>query len=467
MSLIDRDRLHRTAKILLDGGHVDDLDSARSYLDNLVMQVHVGPRIGEELAAQAALLTAVNAGRRAMLGGVRAVIENDCDPRLSLPWARGHNLTDAIRLFGGEVTDQLDPSYPVLTIGNPLPRQRLRRQVCVHASWHGWCGGVTDSTNGHFPGDAMPLAGVVAGALGVSEIFQHLLGSDVAGRRAVGVSLWRPDLHWQVPEAAGPALQYLPTGLWLLGLGHLGQANVWSLGCLPYRHPEDLDVYLVDFDKIVEANQATGLLTDQADIGLRKTRVVASRVEGLGHRTRLIERRFDQNLIPGQDEPSLALAGFDAHEPRRQLGDKFRRVVDAGLGAGPTDYLDILIHTFPSQLTPKEAFPSGIRADRPLGAVYEAEISRRESAGAEPGTARCGVVELAGAAAAAAFVGATAASLAVADLLRLLHGGQQYAVLGVDLRSPGEASVAMAETPEPDFNPGYTSVRSDIARGLP
>ena len=467
MSLIDRDRLHRTAKILLDGDRVDDLDSARSYLDNLVMQVHVGPRVGEELAAQAALLTAVNAGRRAMLGGVRAIIDNDDDPTLSLPWARGHNLTDAIRLFGGEVTDQLDPSYPVLTIGNPLPRQRLRRQVCIHTCWHGWCGGVTESIKSHFSGDAMPLAGVVAGALGVSEVFQHLLGSDTAGRRDVGVSLWRPDLHWRSPEAVGPALRYLPTGLWLLGLGHLGQANAWSLGCLPYRHPADLNVCLVDFDKIVEANQATGLLTAQADIGLRKTRVVASRLEELGHLTRLVERRFDQNLIPGQDEPSLALAGFDCHEPRRHLGDKFRRVVDAGLGAGPTDYLDILIHTFPSQLTPKEAFPSGIRVDRPLGAVYEAEISRREGAGIEPGAARCGVVELAGAAAAAAFVGATAAALAVADLLRLLHDGQQYAVLGVDLRSPGETSAALAEPPEQEFNPGYTSVRSDVVRGLP
>ena len=138
----------------------------------------------------------------------------------------------------------------------------------------------------------------------------------------------------------------------------------------------------------------------------------------------------------------LALAGFDSPEPRRELGDKFARVVDAGLGAGPTGYLDMIIHTFPSQLTPEEEFPSGRRIERLLGAPYEAEITRRISQGTEPG--RCAVWRTA--------IGWSHGRSSVRrcdcgsawqrDLLRCLHGGPDYAVVGVDLRNPGHAHAA-------------------------
>ena len=352
MNLIDRDQLHRTAKIALDLGLVADIDSAPAYLENLVLQIHVGSDLHEDLAGQAALLTAMNAGGRAMLGGVRVTIEDD--PILSLPWAQGQDLATTIRMFGGSVVDTHTPEHPVIVIGKPKLRPRAEMQLSL--CYSGWSGGIAETWDP--PGtQAMPLAGVVAGALAVSEVFQHALGSNTAACRDTGLSLWCPNLPWQSSEATGPALQRLPTGIWLLGLGHLGQANAWSLGCLPYDKPDDLEVYLVDFDTVIEANHSTGLLTLPTDISQRKTRVVASRLEQLGHLTRLIERPFDDHLRPSNTEPQLALAGFDKIEPRRALGDKFGRVVDAGLGAGPTEYLDILLHTFPSVLTPAEAFP--------------------------------------------------------------------------------------------------------------
>ena len=455
VNILDRDRLHRTAKIALDLGLVADVDSARPYLEKLVLQVHVGPRLDKDLAAQAALLTAINTGHRAMLGGVRVMVEDD--PKLTLPWAQGQDLSTAIRIHGGRIVDSHSPEHPVVVIGEPRRHTHAEMQLAVCCS--GWSGGVTEASE---PGErqAMPLAGVVAGALAVSEIFQNLLGSRTAASRDVGLSLWRPDLPWQSMEAAGPSLQFLPSKIWLLGLGHLGQANAWSLGCLPYEQPDELDIYLVDFDTIIEANHSTGLLTNASDIGELKTRVVASELEQLGHHTRLIERRFGNDLTRHDAEPVLALAGFDRIEPRRALGDKFGRVVDAGLGAGPTDYLDILIHTFPSQLSPAEAFPRQPVGDPLLNAAYEAEIQRRTNQGIESGTARCGVLDLAGATPAAAFVGAVAGALSVADLLRFLHGGQQYETLNVDLRSPNDAIAPPASKPQPPFNPGFTNPRA-------
>lgn len=452
MNLIERDQLHRTAKIALDQGLVADVDSARAYLENLVLQIHVGPDLHEDLAGQAALLTAINAGGRAMLGGVRVTIEDN--PTLPVPWAQGQNLAAAIRMFGGSVVDAHAPQHPVIVIGAPKRHPGAEIQLLLRYS--GWSGGIAETWDPPLS-HAMPLAGVVAGALAVSEVFQHALGSNTAACRDTGLSLWRPDLLWQSSEAVGPALQRLPTGVWLLGLGHLGQANAWSLGCLPYDKPDDLELYLVDFDTVVEANHSTGLLTMPADIGKRKTRVAASQLEQLGHLTRLIERPFDDYLKPSNTEPQLALAGFDRIEPRRALGDKFGRVVDAGLGAGPTEYLDILLHTFPSDLAPAEAFPLRSADEPELSPAYEAEISRRISEGIEEGTARCGVIELAGATPAAAFVGALAGALSVADLLRFLHGVHHYETLNVDLRSPSDVVAPPSLKPPQPFNPGFTT----------
>lgn len=459
MNFLGRNELHRTAKVLLDTNEARDINDAYRILQDLVLQIEVGRGIAHDLAAQAALLTAVNTGSRAMLGGVRVVIEDD--PELSLPWALGQNLSAAIRGLGGSVVDRLESDRAVLRIASTASSNIAHSQVQLNLVWQGWCGGVSDSMDEPPAAAAMPLAGVVAGALGVSELFQHMRGAATAGRRPVGLSLWRPDPDWRSSGAMGPALQFLPNRLWLLGLGHLGQANAWSLGCLPYEQPEELEVYLVDFDVIVEANRSTGLLTHRSDVGRLKSRVVQQRLESLGHRTRLVERHFDECTVPHASEPKVALAGFDKVEPRRALGDKFDRVVDAGLGAGPSDYLDMLVHSFPSQLTPASAFPDARPAEGQQPPVYEAEIRQRIDRGMQLGDARCGVIDLAGATAAASFVGAIAGALSVADILRLLHGGQHYASINLDLRSPSSVLTALAEGTNQPINPGFSLVRPD------
>jgi hypothetical protein len=53
----------------------------------------------------------------------------------------------------------------------------------------------------------------------------------------------------------------------------------------------------------------------------------------------------------------VALAGFDDITPRRLLGEAgFTHIVDADLGAGPVEYLDVVIHTFPAPEDPRSAF---------------------------------------------------------------------------------------------------------------
>jgi hypothetical protein len=70
------------------------------------------------------------------------------------------------------------------------------------------------------------------------------------------------DCDWLSATADEPALELLPSRLWLIGLGHLGQAYLWALGLLPYAHPEETHLVLQDVDIITPSTESTSILTD-------------------------------------------------------------------------------------------------------------------------------------------------------------------------------------------------------------
>lgn len=61
-------------------------------------------------------------------------------------------------------------------------------------------------------------------------------GTPVAGKRSVSLSLWEPapNVDWLEEDDREPEIAYLPNQLWLIGLGHLGQAYLWGLGLLSF-----------------------------------------------------------------------------------------------------------------------------------------------------------------------------------------------------------------------------------------
>ncbi len=83
--------------------------------------------------------------------------------------------------------------------------------------------------------------------LAVAEVFQRLRG-NLAGDRDVGLSLWDPRAPWR--SSSGPAVWVAPSKLWVLGLGHLGRAFLWTLGLLPFERPTDVELTLQDFDRL-------------------------------------------------------------------------------------------------------------------------------------------------------------------------------------------------------------------------
>jgi hypothetical protein len=115
--------------------------------------------------------------------------------------------------------------------------------------------GFTVVAEGLEPGrhEPMALAPMLAAALAINEAFLHVSGElPSAGRRTTGLDLWslEPGDAWLSPAPDEPASTMLPSKLWLIGLGHLGQAYLWGLGLLPYAAPGKVSLVLQDNDVV-------------------------------------------------------------------------------------------------------------------------------------------------------------------------------------------------------------------------
>jgi hypothetical protein len=465
VSAIDPQRLHRTLKLELDDGRADTVEQAEEITGRYVVQIVVGEDVATSATRQTMLLTVVNAARRAFLGGVH--VYGAGNEQTTIRWGYGLPLADAVTRYGGTIVETLTDDAPTIVIGRTA--EQPKGSVVIFATWENWSGGVVDNADsGLSETTEFPLAGVLAGGFAVSEAFQHVRGYAPTGRRPAGLSLWRPDLPWRDPEAFGPRCHSLPTSYWLLGLGHLGQAYAWAIGTLPYSNDEPAHLMLQDYDIVAAANDSTGMLCTSDDRGKLKTRVVAARLEDVGFTTRMCERRFDANTRRSRQpaestlpaEPGIALVGFDDPAPRRPLEDAdFDLVVDGGLGGGRQTYLDIDIHVFPSGLQARQTWPEQRPKRLPESIDQPAYRELRERL-AEEGAGSgeeiaCGVLRIADQSIGAAFVGCIAATIVLAEPLRMFAGGKRHQVISLSLRSPHHLSAVENEAPGPPVNPGF------------
>lgn len=466
MVTLSSDYLHRTTKLELDEGRARTIDEAQEIMTGYVLQIDVGVGVSGSETRQATLLTAVNTAVRAFLGGVRVRVREH--GRMGVAWADGMDIATAVECYGGEIVESLDRDHPTLVVGHV--KDQPAGSVVLHTTWEGWSSGVVEEAKDRLAESVeFPLAGMLAASLGVSEAFQNLRGNVVAGRRSIGLSLWEPQCDWRERRAYGEPCRFVPKRLWLIGLGHLGQAYAWGLGLLPYEDRSAVDLVLQDFDSIVKANESTGMLSDDSLVGQKKTRVVSSRLDALGFNTNITERYFDSATRRNVNEPSVALVGVDDPAPRRLLeGAGFDLVVDAGLGGGPRNYLDILIHSFPSGVEAADAFLaravpySSSLVDKP---AYQ-DLHRRLGSTTQltDEEIRCGIIEVAGRSIGAAFVGCVAATFVLSEVLRSLAGGPRIEVLGVSLRNPDKPQVSTNRLEGIATNPGFVEARGTTRR---
>jgi hypothetical protein len=447
------DKLHRLVKHALDSGAAASIAEAEALFAGYRLALRIGEDAARDRHHQVALLTAVALARRVFLGGVSVSPLPDTPLLAPLPF--GVTLTDAVAALGGSIAEPA-AGTPVIEIGG-MPSTR-RAPFHVRAVFAGWRGGIVPAPAGAAPVAApiMALAPMLAAAFAVNEAFLYVSGhAGIAGRRMVGLSLWDPDpaCDWLGDAGNEPALSLLPSRLWLIGLGHLGQAYLWALGLLPFARPQDLSLVLQDIDIITPSTESTSILSDAALIDFKKTRTMAAWAERRGFSTAIHERLFDASFRRQDDEPAVALCGLDNGAGRQALDQVgFDFVVEAGLGRGHRDFRAIRLHTLPASRPASQIWrdtPADDHVeDRP---AYKGMLT----SGALD---RCGITLLAGKAVGAPFVGAAAATLAVSEVLRLLQGGAVHELIDLDLKAPEYRSTVLTRHDLSSLNPGYVPI---------
>lgn len=448
---VSADSLHRLIKHAIDSGAAESVGDAEALFRGYQLRVEIDPATVTDQVQQASLLTAVALARRVFLGGVTVVGPIDVPLIPAMPL--GHTLEDAVQALGATLGDA-DEEMPTIVIGG---RVRERRSgFCVRTAAAGWRGGILPVHSELQPeGEgAMPLSGMLAAGLAVNEAFLFMNGGmPAAGRRAVGLSLWRPDRQadWLQSDHTEPALTYLPSCLWLIGLGHLGQAYLWGLGLLPYQTPSDVELVLQDIDNITESTESTSILTDSTMIGQKKTRAMAAWAERRGFATALQERMFAADFKRRAEEPAVALCGLDNPEGRRALDQVgFDLIVEAGLGRGHRDFRTMRLHVLPGRRTAADIWTRTSEVETVEDRPAYAKLM-------EDGVLdRCGMTLLASKAVGAPFVGAVAATLALSEVLRQLHGGTVYQLIDVDLLSLDQRLASRHSDGFGGINPGFT-----------
>ena len=244
--------LSRISKLLVDR---DESTTEEAFVrrQQYAVTLRCGPDVEKSYTLQVAVLTAANIANKCFPGAVRVALDDGLAEAPLLIWP------SLKQTFGQALACLLEPEAlidrtgheqggPALIFGSARPTKDSLR-----VTFDGWVAKVGPAhSEARLPErEYCPLSGVLAAALAISELFLSFAEISIeASRRTVGLSLWRPDLDIIHPSAIGIPVEFLPRDLWVLGLGHLGNAYLWSLSTMPYPDPAAAEIILNDFDKI-------------------------------------------------------------------------------------------------------------------------------------------------------------------------------------------------------------------------
>ncbi len=451
---INGDNLHRLMKQALDDGSAKSIEDAKRLFEGYRLSVSIASEQANDPIGQMTLLTVVALASRVFLGGVQ--ISGDLNVSLKANALVSGTLSEAVISLGGKLASEAG-NDPLIVIGGD--QQPKRTGFSIRTAVSGWRAAICPlHANLELqPTRPMPLSASFSAALAVNEAYLHVNGAmPIAGLRTVGASLWQPGRleNWMADDRTEPDLQYLPSKLWLIGLGHLGQAYLWNLGLLPYATPSELSLVLQDVDTITESTHSTSVLTLPSMVGQMKTRSMANWAKARGFTVNLLERYFASDFKRQSHEPAIALCGLDNALGRQALDNVgFDMIVEAGLGRGYQDFRKLRLHVLPGTRSAKDIWQSTTAVEEPtLGDAYTKLVAAGK-------LDQCGATLLAGKAVGAPFVGMVASCFAVSEILRLLHGGEVSQLIDLDLVSLEHRQIVSRNDHQQvaQFNSGYTA----------
>lgn len=420
------DSFHRLMKLLVDAGEVATIEEAITTFAGYGVCLTLGDDIAEDKGLQIMVLTVINTASRSFQGNVHIV--GDLSLTLNVPGFEGSSLASFVEWAGVNVTCMPTAAWPEIRVGRCASSVSRISLEPWAAGWSFGIGKPPTSRRAVFA-----PACIAAASLAVSEAFSLLRNDNpYVGHRSLSLSLWsmKPDTA-QPPED----IRAVVCGdLWLVGLGHLGQAYCWTLSMM--ERISFTRLVLQDVDVITQSTLTTSVLSGPCDTGYKKTRVVASWMEARGFDTRLVERLFDASTRIAPGEPTTALFGVDNAGARRVCESAgFALVLDAGLGSGHRDFRALRVRGFPGTSTASQIWASdGLGASTQLAPAYRALVQ----SGHDP----CGITTLATRSVGAPFVGCYAAAMLVAELVRRQTGLPAHNVINMSLRAPDRLETA-------------------------
>lgn len=382
--------LNRTMKLALDEGKAASYEDAERMFRTFRLRIAVGPGALGSPAAEAAVLTLLNAARKTFLGGVELV--GDHQQRCTMAWFSGQTLGEVANGFGVACgQDAVARDVPTILVG-----ARPSQAVLDLGLWLDGAGFTLDPEGGSgWTPDAPVAVGVAAAGAAINEAFQRVYrGHPLAGARRIRFGL--PGTACRNEREA-----------WLIGVGHLGQAFLWTMA-LATSSGTSARVKLTDYDEVTLASLSTCLLVDADDIGRKKVDAVADKLEKIGIRVvRDTEKLvLDQGAVVS--EYPMVLVAVDNIGLRRGL-DRFRsgRVLECGIGDGPEGFTRVQIHAFPGRRLARDVWQGDdARAGHAVDISAPAYQAMLRASGDE-----CGTTLVASRSVATPFVGAFAGAV--------------------------------------------------------
>jgi molybdopterin/thiamine biosynthesis adenylyltransferase len=360
------------------------------------------------------------------LGGVNCLLPSAIPNLLKL---KSVNFTDLATKYGGSITDK----YPDKSEIKILFGVECYDENCIEATSSGWRGGVNffEEKRVIFENAKNPvsLGPVAAASLACYFAFCKIFRvNEMNFGINTGISLWNLNSasEWYLDKNDGPQQPHVPRNVWALGLGHLGQAYLWTLGLMPIDEPSKVLFLLQDDDIVGEENIGSQVLCSSSDIGFPKTRACLHFLESLNFKTQIIEKRF----LPGNSEENwiksftFLLNGVDNIETRKCIDKRNLKLFLDGATNGSSALFDSFtmknvtrIEKDQSVIWPEEM------SDRPL---HKNLYDRYEKEN------KCGIITNIGVS--VPFIGLFGSVFIISELLRALNQGNVYSIVSFLMR---------------------------------
>jgi len=288
------DLIHEN-RVALAELHNTDLPEANKMMNNSQVWLIAHNSIIHSLTEQMAFITAVIIAKRVFPGGVNCILPELVPNLLVL---KSDSFKDLVFHYGGSfTTDNPGKNEVRLLFG-----VECYDDNCLEVVAEGWRGGVNFYNqervifaNKDNPVSLGPIAAAsLACYFAFCKIYK-LIDSDLVIN--TGVSLWNINsgTEWYKDSKDGPRNINMPRKIWALGLGHLGQAYLWTCSFLPFSDPSNVLFLLQDDDTVENENIGSQVLCNDSNIGFPKTRACLKFLEDLNFKTRIVEKRF----LPG------------------------------------------------------------------------------------------------------------------------------------------------------------------------